>query len=550
MAKKSVVPDEDAVDGTDRVDGVDGVGGPTGSTDEAAGVAEGATDQASRPEHGFWTWIRGLGLTRGEGWIGGVCSGIAARTGLDPILVRGIAIVIALLGGPIVLLYAAAWLLLPGPGGLIHAQDLGRGHLARAHAGIAGLLLLSFLPLTQGFWYAGAQYWGEPDFFASAGRIVWSAVIIALAVLVIVWMARRSAAPAAAPASAPSAAHVAPAASSPPAPEPHTLVVDEGPATAPVGSTPEELAAWQEGQAAWQLQRAQWAAAEAERRRLAVKQVAEEAAERRRIRQAARPRAGAAAVGLIVGAALLVGGVAALAASGSAATRDREWGIGIAAATLAIGLGIVVVGLARRRSGFLAFLGILALLATTVGAAVPADRQLIPPTGYGLSSFEGGRFAQVGGESYIYASTGGPATAPVIDLWKLGGQVNINVDPGATVQLELVSAPGHGYVQIQDQQGAFVLGGTLTETSRTAKGESVQTALIGPGATPTLIVRVWLGFDGYLTVNGYVTDETEADAFTVTPELTDEFQVEEMSPSPTPSETLLATPTPRPTGAP
>lgn len=574
MAKKSVVPDEDAAEvstgSTDVGSDNPAEGVSTGSTDGPS-TTDGQPDDGERAEHRFFGWIRGLGLTRGEGWIGGVCSGIAARTGLDPILVRGIAIVVALLGGPIVLLYAAAWLLLPGPDGLIHAQDLGRGHITRAHAGIGGLLLLSFLPLTQGFWYVGAQYWGEPDFFASAGRIVWSAVVIVLAVLVIVWVARRSAtapsgvAPASAPAAASAAASGAAAASAsaptttPPAPEPHTLV-DEAPPTAPVGSSPEELAAWQETQAAWQQQRAQWAAAEAERRRQAVKQVAEEAAERRRIRQATRPRASAAVVGLIVGVALLVGGIAVLIASANAGSRDREWGVGIAAATIAVGIGIVVVGLARRRSGVLAFLGIVGLLATAVGIALPADRQLLPPTGYGISSYESGDYAQIGGQTSLYVNTQGPVTPPVIDLWQLGGSVNINLDPGATVQVELISASRHGYVQLQDQQGQSVFGGTLTATGTTSEGESVHRALIGSGTTPDLIVRMWLGFDGYLTVNGYVADQAEAEAFTVTPQLTDLYTAEDMvelpdgSSTPAPTETPLASPTPTPspieTGAP
>src|SRR5919205_1495461 len=71
----------------------------------------------SRPAgNSFFAWLRGLGIVRGEDrWIGGVASGVARRTGLDPILVRGLFILLAVFGGIGVLLYGAAWALLPEP---------------------------------------------------------------------------------------------------------------------------------------------------------------------------------------------------------------------------------------------------------------------------------------------------------------------------------------------------------------------------------------------------------------------------------------------------
>src|SRR5690606_39828689 len=67
-------------------------------------------------------------LTREPGWLGGVAAGLAARLGIDPILVRGILVVVALIGAPALLLYAAAWLLLPDLEGRIHLERLTRGH--------------------------------------------------------------------------------------------------------------------------------------------------------------------------------------------------------------------------------------------------------------------------------------------------------------------------------------------------------------------------------------------------------------------------------------
>ncbi|GMA95119.1 hypothetical protein GCM10025881_19430 [Pseudolysinimonas kribbensis] len=152
---------------------------------------ETASGEAPRDPR-FFAWIRTLGLVRRTGWLGGVCAAIADRTRLDPILVRGIVVVLAVLGAPIVLLYAAAWFLLPDEKGAIHALTLARGRVESAVVAIAGLTLLSFLPLTQGFWWAGAAYWGEPDFGASAGRILWTLLVIAVGIVVIVWLARRA----------------------------------------------------------------------------------------------------------------------------------------------------------------------------------------------------------------------------------------------------------------------------------------------------------------------------------------------------------------------
>ncbi len=83
---------------------------------------------------GFFTWLRGLGITRSsDRWFAGVAAGIADRLRIDPIIVRGIFIVLALLGGPGVLLYLIGWLLLPDANGRIHVEEIIRG---RAETGM------------------------------------------------------------------------------------------------------------------------------------------------------------------------------------------------------------------------------------------------------------------------------------------------------------------------------------------------------------------------------------------------------------------------------
>src|SRR5690606_7130960 len=151
-----------------------------------------ATPHETGSESGFFTWLRGLGLQRQSGWLGGVCGGIAARIGLDPLLVRGIAVVLAVVGAPVALLYAIAWFLLPDEGGTIHAQQLGHGRVTRALPGIIAVFLASFLPITQGFWYAGALYWGDVGWGGSLARFVWTGVLLVVVIVLVVWLARRS----------------------------------------------------------------------------------------------------------------------------------------------------------------------------------------------------------------------------------------------------------------------------------------------------------------------------------------------------------------------
>ncbi len=87
-------------------------------------MTSGPATPADRFAGGF-AWLRGLGLQRSTNrWLGGVCAGLAHRTGLDPLVVRGAAIAIALmLNGLFVLPYLAGWLLLPDSAGRIRAEE-------------------------------------------------------------------------------------------------------------------------------------------------------------------------------------------------------------------------------------------------------------------------------------------------------------------------------------------------------------------------------------------------------------------------------------------
>jgi len=470
-------PDAEAADGT-------GSPGAAKSDDASASPSSAASAPA---EHAFFRWMRGLDVPRRPGWIGGVAAGLAEKLGLDVILVRGILVVVAVLGGPAILLYAVAWFLLPGPDDTIPAQELGRGRPGRVLLAIGGLVLLSFLPLTQGFWYAGALYWGEPDAGASVGRILWTGVLLALAVVAVVWIARRAAAQSSSAEGV--ATTAAPGTASNPDGDPTETSGDRVGSTAssatatatsdpaetttagsrataeptpppapPADASTEELAEWRRGQDEWHRQRALWAAEQKrtereQRQRLAHEaavQRAAEAVEFRRIERLTRPRASAAVVGLIFGAALAAGGALALVASTTPDLAGDVVPIAIAAATVVLGLGAVAVGIARRRSGMLAFIGIVGVTATVISAGlgllVPPDRELLTP-GYAVSNGNSGSYAQPFGDMYvgIYAEFSSGAE---IDIWKGAGNVTVWVQDGTSVRIQTTGSDHFG-VQVQ-----------------------------------------------------------------------------------------------------
>src|SRR6478735_681733 len=105
----------------------------------------------------FFDWVRGLGVARGDAWLGGVCGGLAARLRIDPIIVRGIFVVVALFGFPALLVYAIAWALLPDTDGRIHLRELFHGRYDAAMTGVFILAIVGFVPVVP--WLRNVLLW-------------------------------------------------------------------------------------------------------------------------------------------------------------------------------------------------------------------------------------------------------------------------------------------------------------------------------------------------------------------------------------------------------
>jgi signal transduction histidine kinase len=108
-------------------------------------------------------------------WLGGVCTGIARRYGVDLWLVRFAFVAATAAGGLGVALYALAWLLIPAaevPGRAERRAPTGRAAFEVALG--TGLLLLSVLLTFRalGLWFSDAVVW-PLVLVASGGALIW-----------------------------------------------------------------------------------------------------------------------------------------------------------------------------------------------------------------------------------------------------------------------------------------------------------------------------------------------------------------------------------------
>jgi phage shock protein PspC (stress-responsive transcriptional regulator) len=504
--------------------------------------------------------MRALRVPRQHGWVGGVCAGVAQRLGIDPIIVRGIAVVVAVLGGPAFLLYAAAWLLLPDADDRIHLERLTKGDFDPANVGIGALVVLSLLPVTQGFWFLGASYWSEPYWTGSIGRALWTILLLAAAVVAIIWAARRSRRSSSEPTVTPATTDDRPetvpqpqaAASAASASAAFVASADGGtvaadgssagsatnasgtadPATPPrapvqpgADATPEDLAAWREQQEHWRTEHAAWKqqqaasarelrdqrAAESHARAMANAAAADE---RRRLRRLTNPRVTGSHVVITLGAALLVGGIAAILSQSGGDWNGYGVTVGLAAATIVVALSAIIAGLFRRRSGFLGFVALLLVASTVTVSFIPPDRTLAYANGSAVIE-NGGRYAQLAGNFNIYSPNDSAlARTGTLDLWQGVGDVYITVPTGMTVRV--VANLGSATLEQSRYEKAKKTNASdddnwnyvavPTSHTRTADGRYDYDVTVGSG-TPSYTVHIWQG-QGRVQVEQQQPEET------------------------------------------
>lgn len=281
-------------------------------------------------------------MVRGEErWLAGVCGAISTRTGLDPLIVRGILVVAGVLGAPVVLFYVVAWVLLPNAANEIVVERLFQGHID--WRGIVAIVLVALL--------LGGGSWGVFSLAAPSGWSwpviggLWTLILIGgvVALIVAITNSRK-------PKADPSNAHPSTGDAS---------TGDSGSPTAPSAAFSGDPSAASAGYSHWADQAsattAQWVAVEKEKHR--------------------RSAAPASVTLILLGLVLLVGALAGLAYYWSGGTSSVWYPdtliAGAAVTTAASGLVMVVLGILGWRAGSFGALAVIASLTVFGAVAIP-----------------------------------------------------------------------------------------------------------------------------------------------------------------------------------
>ncbi|MRG59532.1 PspC domain-containing protein [Agromyces sp. CFH 90414] len=432
---------------------------------------------------GFFDWVRTLDVPRRPGWIGGVAAGVAAKLNIDPVIVRGVLVVFALFGAPAFVAYGVAWLLLPDERGRIHLEQVIHGVWDRALVGIGLFLLVGVLPW-GGWWATWNPFWDGPGFNPlnplglNLAPIAWTIFGLAAIAAFVVWVVRRvkadvayqgpaaPATPGAASAPASESASASDSDSMTDASRPASSaafvtstdapVADPLPPTAPAPPTrpvgqagqagTAEYDAWRTQYDAWRLEHDAWKRSQAEANRAARARVSAEnraqavafqaqAEEARRIRRLTRPRTSFPYVVATLGAGLLAGAAASIAALASPEQAPWAVPIGLAATTLVVALSMVLAGILRRRSGFLAFATVVLLVATLGAAAVPRPGDLV--IGGVSGPIRDTTLIQPVGSVRLALDAESAAAEPSMEVVQGAGTINVEVRDGVRLELDI-----------------------------------------------------------------------------------------------------------------
>ncbi|WP_341941341.1 PspC domain-containing protein [Microbacterium sp. LWH10-1.2] len=482
------------------------------ASDSWTGTAAGAHTAPPHSTDRFFLWVSGLGIARTDGWLGGVAAGIAVRLRIDPLIVRGVLVVAALFGLPVIFLYALAWALLPDSDGRIHTRDLLRGDYQPVQIGILAMAVIGLIPTAPitgtvfGLGYAG---------WSALSLISWlvGLVIVAGLLFLIVRAASRTpgaAAPdlpmASADPAAPGApvtlsdsgtaegtgatpSNLAPPAAAPDRPEPPG---------APVANDPESLAAWRAQHAAWKEQDQAWRRQQQDAERAVRDQLrrerqaeaavfATEAAERRRVRRASNPRASFAYVAAVIGLAIVAGSGVTLFTLQSG-LGEAAGAIGLLSAALMLALGMIVAGAWRRRSGFLAFVTALTLAAGLITGSVASFSDLAFGS-RGISNVAAQTINQPFGDLYMTLMPHDDGPRPLV-VNKGSGSTQIDLEAGVRLDLKAtVGALPVEWVRIDDETGTVVDSGIWTSADRHGS-QTLNTSVVADRGSITTIQPV------------------------------------------------------------
>jgi phage shock protein PspC (stress-responsive transcriptional regulator) len=359
------------------------------------GPGPGAPGATAHP-NGFFQQIRRTGLYRSEErWIGGVAGGLAARFGLDPLLMRGLFLVTLLLGGFGLVIYALGWAFLPEErDGRIHLEGLVLGHPDIALLGALGLFIAGVGRGAWNDWPLRVPDWLQGMFWAGA------AVLVVVLVVTLLSPHRRqqprpypgpgaaptppfSPVPPASPVTPPAAPFTGPAGRGGPA---ASAAAWTPPPASPAAASPaaaSPAAAWTSTEP-----RATQPVYSAQPYRYAPAPVPPP---RPKPPRPPRYGPGATTVGVTIALALFV--IAGVLIADRVGWLDRPTlATAAAAIVLIFGVAIIVAGLRGRTSGVLGFLAVVAMLvATPIAVTANSDTNpwIVDSNGIHVTTTEG-----------------------------------------------------------------------------------------------------------------------------------------------------------------
>lgn len=447
-----------------------------GSTGTATGDA--GPHSSARTSDRFFTWLRRTGITRSsDRWFAGVAGGIAAKANIDPLIVRGIFVVLAVLGGPGILLYLAAWVLLPDSSGRIHLEEIFRGR-ASAGAIVTTVVLGAILVIPTIIWlfravFLGPLSWGMWDIVpnwmqVTLGVLWWAVVVPALVVWLIIWLSNRSG-------KGSSAFGGAEPNSAPGQPSSFEQQANNFSAQATdfANRAGERAQEWGNdfGQKAEDWGRR-------------VESKSKEWEQRGREYHEAH-KLGAVHVVVTLALTLLTAGAAASFALFVGAENQLVLTAGIVSGVAVLAISTIIAGIRGRESGwigFLSFCGVIALLFAPFSTVLPANTQVIP---FGESVIRPGNtgddhaIVKIGGNVTVDLSElGQNADARNIDVWLLGGNTTVRLPEAASVRVQVNLMAGnirdHRLDSDERRQGGILMARTFEQPGRASNtGDTV-----------------------------------------------------------------------------
>ena len=414
----------------------------------------------------FFNWFRSLGMPRGaDRWIGGVASGVGHRTGLDPVLVRGLFILVALFGGFGVLLYGLAWALLPEADGRIHAEEAGRGHWT---AGMTGALIATVLGLFDrpfGFFRDG-----DWEFSAYLWAVVWLGALGYF----IYWLAtrNRNSPQAAASTDYPSAGYPGTAAPTGPASSFGSVPGSPAVSASSLGPDPARPAPGGFGSTPGMAPPLY--------------------TPRPPVPAPPRPRRrgpSGVSIALTLGTAMVAAGVVlalplALGTDAGVAILP----VAVAAALLCIGAGIVVLGVRGRTSGILGFLaavGIILSLVTTAGVQWTTANYSI-----GTQTTWTSESGAAPSEGYSIVASQGRVDLSDLGTGSFGGPTVVPVNTVASNVEIVLPAAKHVEVQSSLAMGNIEYPGAAGTQRRSGLWQPATFTINDDGSSPDVILQI------------------------------------------------------------